>query len=229
MEKMQGMTEKSGRKAEQLREKNLDLVIYETKDPEFAEYGCRIEGQDVSALIREALKTELPLQGSAYSPSLVCLEEAPGNEKLQKYCYGELPAQTGYCYGHNSLLNAWEWHAASEINIAVTDLILILATKKDLVDGKTDSGKAKAFYIKKGEMVEIYSSTLHFCPCEVSKEGFGCIVILPKGTNLPLEEEEADPLLFRKNKWLIAHEENKDLIQKGVTPGITGTNIRINY
>ena len=78
-------------------------------------------------------------------------------------------------------------------------------------------------------MVEIYSSTLHFCPCEVSKEGFGCIVILPKGTNLPLEEEEADPFLFRKNKWLIAHEENKDLIQKGVTPGITGTNIRINY
>ena len=36
-----------------------------------------------------------------------------------------------------------------------------------------------------------------------------------------------DPLLFRKNKWLLAHTENNELIQKGAQAGIYGVNIRV--
>ena len=47
---------------------------------------------------------------------------------------------------------------------------------------------------------------------------------LLEGTNVPLDGEPDDKLLFRKNKWLIAHEDNAELIAKGVVPGIYGPN-----
>ena len=58
---------------------------------------------------------------------------------------------------------------------------------------------------------------------------FGCVVGLPLGTNTPLETEASDPQLFRKNKWLVAHNDNKGLIDRGVLPGISGENFKINY
>lgn len=48
-------------------------------------------------------------------------------------------------------------------------------------------------------------------------------------TNKPLDNAALDSLLFRKNKWLIAHNENKGLIDKGVVSGISGENFKINY
>lgn len=126
-------------------------------------------------------------------------------------------------------MNATEWHTSSEINIAVTPLVLILGHIWDIGDGKIDSSKFKAFYLPKGTVVEVYATSLHFCPCEVSKKGFGCVVALPKDTNTNLEVEPQDKLLFRKNKWIIAHCENEALINRGVVAGITGTNYEIKY
>ncbi len=135
----------------------------------------------------------------------------------------------GYCFGHNNFLNATEWHTSSEINIAVTPLVLILGHVWDIVDGKIDSSEFKAFYLPKGTVAEIYATSLHFCPCEVGKNGFGCVVALPKGTNTDLTVKPEDKKIFRKNKWIIAHEENKALIQRGVLTGITGKNYIIKY
>ena len=126
-------------------------------------------------------------------------------------------------------MNATEWHTSSEINIAVTPLVLILGHIWDIENGKIDSSKFKAFYLPAGTVVEVYSTTLHFCPCEVDENGFGCVVALPKDTNTNLEVEPQDKLLFRKNKWIIAHEENLALINRGVISGITGKNHKINY
>lgn len=153
----------------------------------------------------------------------------PTAKEIENKFFGTLPSQIGYCHGHNSLLNAAEWHMSSEINIAVTPLVLILGHIWDIENGKTDSSKFKAFYMPAGTVAEVYSTTLHFCPCEVEKDGFGCVVGLPLGTNTPLETETSDPLLFRKNKWLIAHNDNKALISRGVLPGISGENFKINY
>ena len=49
------------------------------------------------------------------------------------------------------------------------------------------------------------------------------------GTNTDLEAKTADPMLFRKNKWIIAHQDNEGLQARGVVPGITGENYQIKY
>ncbi|MBQ1263664.1 MAG: DUF4867 family protein, partial [Oscillospiraceae bacterium] len=72
-------------------------------------------------------------------------------------------------------------------------------------------------------------TSLHFCPCEVNENGFGCVVALSKGTNTDLEITPSDKKLFRKNKWIIAHEENTALINRGVVAGISGKNYKISY
>ena len=96
-------------------------------------------------------------------------------------------------------------------------------------NGRLHSSSMKAFYVPAGTAIEVYASTLHFCPCEVQREGFGCVVALPVGTNIPLEEPSEDPLLFRKNKWIVAHDQNRSLIERGVVPGIDGVNYEIRY
>jgi hypothetical protein len=53
------------------------------------------------------------------------------------------------------------------------------------------------------------------------------LVGLTKETNTPLTEKPADPLLFARNKWLIAHEENEGLIARGAVPGISGENYTV--
>lgn len=214
---------------EQLRKLNPEMKIYGVDDEAFVEYGRRITGADVTEIIEAGKRIAFPQEGSIYEASTPAFEELQIADWIRRECYGELPTQVGYCYGHSNFLNAWEWHTSSEINIAVTDLVLILARKCDYIDGKIDATTAKAFLLKAGDMVEVYATSLHFCPCEVDKKGFGCVVALPKGTNIPLEETESDPLLFRKNKWLIAHEANKGLLDRGVVSGITGPNYQIKY
>jgi len=56
---------------------------------------------------------------------------------------------------------------------------------------------------------------------------------LAKGTNTPIEKPASitaeDRLLFMRNKWLLAHPERKQLIEKGAYPGIIGPNIVVEY
>ena len=150
-------------------------------------------------------------------------------EQMEEDVFGCLPSQTGYCYGYSSFLNALEWHTCSEVNIAVTPLVLMLATRFDLKDNKLDASQVKAFYVPAGTAIEVYATTLHFCPCQVEDTGFGCVVGLLKGTNLPHEEEREDKFLFRKNKWLIAHNGNAGLLARGAVPGISGENYQLQY
>ena len=214
---------------EQLRKLNPEMNIYSVDDIEFAEYGRRLSGADVTSIVEVAKKIPFPQEGSVYETSTPAFEELQIADWIRRACFGELPVQVGYCYGYSNFLNAWEWHANSEINIAVTDFVLILAKRCEYQGGKIDSTKAKAFLLKAGDVVEVYATTLHFCPCEVDEKGFGCVVALPKDTNIPLTETTLDPLLFRKNKWLIAHEANEGLIAKGVVSGITGPNYEVKY
>ena len=213
----------------ELKDKNPELKLYEIDDAAFAEYGRRITGVDVTEIIEAGKNVEFPQEGSLYEPSLPAFESLAISDWIQKNCYGELSTQVGYCYGHANYLNGWEWHTCHEINIAVTDMVLILGKRSDFKNGTIESHTAKAFLLHEGDMVEIYATSLHFCPCEVAKEGFGCVVALPKGTNVPLEGQVEDPVLFRKNKWIVAHEENQGLIDRGVVSGITGPNYEIKY
>ncbi len=213
---------------EELRAKNPNLAFFETDSPEFAAYGRRVE-TDTAEILAVAAGVVRPEKGSAYVASLPEFEELSIAGEIQTGIFGTLPAEVGYCHGHNNRLNALEWHASSELNIAVTDLVLILGTRQDIKNGRVDASALRAFLLHRGEAVEVYATTLHFCPCEVEETGFGCVVGLPEGTNTPLEAPTDDALLWRKNKWLLAHEENTDLLSRGAAPGITGTNYKIVY
>lgn len=212
-----------------LKEKNKNIKFYTVNDPEFAKYGRVIKNIDVSEIISECEKIAYPEEGSKYEAGVESLEKLAVADKIKNEVYGEMDTEIGACYGYNTTLNGLEFHKGSEVNIAVTDFVLILGTTFEMKDNRFNSADAKAFYVKKGEMIEVYASTLHFCPCQVSDKGFFCVVGLPKGTNLPLDGKYDDKLLFRKNKWLIAHDDNKSLIERGVVPGIYGENYTIKY
>jgi hypothetical protein len=214
---------------------NSHLTLKEVDDPSFRTYGNIVTGYDFSGLLdymeRETL---IPAEGNVYKASVPELEQVNVKERLEKGFYGEMPIQIGYCNGRNSTLNGLEYHLGSEIDIAVTDLVLLLGRLQDVTDGRYSSEKAVAFFVPKGTALQLYETTLHFSPCKTSPEGFGCIVILPRGTNEPLENDKVaygDKYLFARNKWLLAHPDRKPLIEKGAWPGIIGENIeiKINY
>lgn len=211
-----------------LRELNPTIEFYGIKDEEFKTFG-RILGLDGSEIMESAEKIEEVKGGSKYVASEESFEVLKSAKEIGKACFGNLPYQTGYCWGENRFFNATEWHTSSEINIAVTDLVLILGHEWDIKDNKINSSDFKAFFVPKGSVIEVYATSLHFCPCQVSDSGFGCVVILPKDTNVPLEEENNNKLLFRKNKWILAHSENSALIERGVVGGIFGENYKIKY
>ncbi len=201
------------------------MHIYRVTDSEFCDYG-QVLDIDTDEIVDEAGRISMPASGSVYTASQPEFENLKIASDIRDKYFGELATQTGYCYGHSNALNALEWHKCSEINIAVTDMILLLGKVQDVKGGRYDSADVKAFLVKKGEAIEVYATTLHFCPIETNADGFGCVVVLIKGTNLPLDGEPKDKLLFRKNKWLIAHEDNAALTEKGVFPGIYGENYK---
>ena len=214
---------------ESLKKLNPDIKFCDVHSPEFLTFGKVLTSLDTTEIIAQAQKIENPAAGSSYLPSLDAFEDLSIAATVKNEVFGSMPTQMGYCWGHNNFLGATEWHKSSELNIAVTPLVLILGHIWDIKQGKIDSSDFTAFYLPAGTVVEIYETTLHFCPCEVDKNGFGCIVGLPYGTNTELEILPIDKILFRKNKWLICHIDNKALIEKGVLPAITGTNYKIEY
>lgn len=214
---------------EELKNLNNQIEFFHVSDKEFSSFGRVIENLDTAGIIEAAKKIPNPESGSLYQPSIENFETLKIASDIRNEFFGSLPTQIGYCFGHNNFLNGAEWHASSEINVAVTPLVLILGHIWDIENGIIDSSKFKAFYLPAGTVAEVYSTSLHFCPCEVSEAGFGCVVGLPAGTNTDLEIQCENKLLFRKNKWLIAHMDNKALINKGVVAGITGENFEIKY
>lgn len=203
------------------------MKIYRVTDKEFLAYG-NVLNFDTKEILEEAEKIEMPETGSVYVPTKEEFENLPIMEKAKNEVFGGMPTQLGYCWGCNDTLNALEWHKCSEINIAVTDIILLVGDVRDVEEGnRYNSEKVKAFKVLKGEAVEMYATTLHYCPIQTSKDGFGCIVGLLKETNTDLDFVPQDKLVFCKNKWIIAHEDNAELIAQGVFGGIYGENYKI--
>lgn len=208
------------------------MKIYSVLDERFRKYGRVIEGFDCAGLFEALKATPLPQDGTVYVASDPQLEKLEIFGKMQKMLFGGLPIELGYCNGVNSKLNALEYHRSSEVNVAADELILLLGELRD-VDPKTytyDTSKVEAFKVPAGTMFEMYATTLHFAPCSVDGKGFRNAVILPRGTNLPLdfepEKENEGKLLFAANKWLIAHAES-GLDKDGAFVGLKGENITL--
>ena len=205
------------------------MKIQNVTDASFRKYGKVLEGYDFSALLKEMKHTPVP-DDVVYVPSVEELEALDVAKALQNKGFGGIPIEIGYCNGHNKKLNAVEYHRSSEINVAVTDLVLLIGSQQDITDDfHYDTSLMEAFKIPKGTAVEIYGSTLHYAPCDLNNEGFKVTVVLPKGTNEPLDEahkDAEDKLITAKNKWLIAHAEGGQ--DPAAFIGLVGKNLNIN-
>ena len=205
------------------------MKIQKVTDSAFRKYGQVLEGYDFTGLIKEMKHTPVP-EDVIYVPSVEELEALDIMKDLQNKGYGGLPIQIGYCNGHNKKLNAVEYHRNSEINVAVTDLVLLIGHQQDIEPDHTyDTSKIEAFLVPAGTGIEVYATTLHYAPCHVNEGGFQCVVVLPKGTNteidFPMSGDGEDGLMTARNKWLIAHEDAKI---EGAFNGLKGENITLD-
>ena len=201
------------------------MLIQKVTDASFVKYGKVIEGLDCSDIIEAMGATPCPANVT-YVPGDPALEACKSAADIEYTLYGGMPVQIGYCNGNNHKLNGLEYHRDSEINIAVTDLILLIGMEQDIVDGKYDTSKVEAFLVPQGTIIEVYATTLHFAPCNANEGGFKCVVALPKGTNTAIEKREPkcdeDKMLVARNKWLLVH---PDIARPGQEPRLVGENI----
>ena len=199
-------------------------------DVKFKKYGRVVKDVDFKELIEEMKKTPCP-EDVVYVASVPELEALPVFYELVERTYGEMPVQIGYCNGKNKLLNALEYHRSSEIDMAVSDLVLMLGKRADITeDFQYDSANVEAFLVPAGTAVEVFADTLHYAPCNTEESGFRMVVILPKGTNLDLMKKhenatDEEKLLFGTNKWVIAHPDAKI---EGAFNGIIGENLKLD-
>lgn len=204
------------------------MEIFSVSDEKFHRYGKVWKGMECTKILKEMEHTPLP-QDVIYVPSVEEMEVLKEAEAFKNRIYGGLPIQIGYCNGNNHKLNALEYHRNSEINIAVTNMVLLVGSLCDVTEDFTyDTAKVEAFFVPAGTVVEMYGTTLHYAPCNDGENGFKCVVILPEGTNtdidFPLTKEGEDVLMTAKNKWLIAHEDAKI---EGAFCGLRGENITL--
>ena len=215
---------------EALRRANPALDVYSVCDEEFLKYG-RVVDADTEEFVRLVKENQvMPEKGSAYVPEFPAIETSRQAEVYRNTVAGQMDYQWGLCWGFNRKMTALEWHTCNEFNIGVTDLILILGKRSDIDrDGTYDSAKCEFFYLPEGVMIETYADTLHYGPCMVSEDGFSMVVGLQRGTNTPLDPgTEHDALLHDRNKWLMAHEEETELIKSGVPGLVYGENWEVN-
>jgi hypothetical protein len=205
------------------------MKVYDLSNEKFKKYGRIVGDIDFSGLIEAMDNTPCP-DDVIYVPGDEALEKLPVYKDLTEKIYGELPIQIGYCNGHNCMLNALEYHRSSEINVAATDMILMLGSQQDITDEYTyDTSLVEAFLVPKGTAVEVYATTLHYAPCEIDNEGFKVAIVLPKGTNYELDKTHdggEDGHLTAKNKWLLGHPEGG--LPQGSPMGLVGKNLNIN-
>ena len=184
------------------------MKIQQVEDKAFSTYGRVLEGYALSPLLKAMEHTPLPKGEVIYVPGMEELEDLPVAKAFKDRAFGGLPIQVGFCNGFNTYLNAVEYHRSSEINVAVTDMILLVGRQQDIT--------------------EVYATTLHYAPCMTNEKGFRCVVILPKGTNtdveIPADAKGEARLLTARNKWLIAHEDAKI---EGAFCGLKGENVSV--
>ena len=208
------------------------MKIFSVTDPEFKPYGRVVTGLDTAKAEILAALANTPLPAATdYVAEDAALQELPAAVEVSEHLFGGMPCQLGWCNGHNTKLNCLEYHRDSEFNIGLYDFILLVAKEDDIVDGKLDTSKVMAFKAKAGDVVEVYATTLHYAPCNATKDGcFKVVIALPKGTNgakpniTPVYDE--DKTLWACNKWLLAHAES-DESKQGAYVGLTGENIDI--
>ncbi|MDD3163184.1 MAG: DUF4867 family protein [Sphaerochaetaceae bacterium] len=220
---------------EKLRKANPLTQIHQITDPSFSEYGRVLDPSPYTALAALADRTTKALDHNVYEADVKAFH-LPDAMSAATTLFGGTAVEIGYCNGQNHTMNGLEYHKSPELTIAVTDLVLFLAKQRFFQDfDSIDSSCAEAFYVPRGSAFALHPEILHLAPCCVFSSGFKAIIVLPLGTNTELyfsfKPESYDPesaILFKTNKWMIAHRDRIQLTSQGVHAGLLGENRCIN-
>ncbi|MBU0954124.1 MAG: DUF4867 family protein [Spirochaetes bacterium] len=221
------------------RAANSHLKVFNSASASLTRYGqpVSLPAADLAALLAAA-DAAVPRDPAdlTYVAGVKELETGSWMNVVQA-AYGQADLQVGWCASRNSTLNGLEYHASPELIVALTDLALLLGLPDDIDEQMHYAGsKLECLFLQAGEAVLLKPRILHFSPCRTTDAPFRSLIILPRGTNTPLEEGAAagetavpgpDRLLFMKNKWLLAHPEREPLMKRGAWPGIDGPNIEV--
>ena len=207
------------------------MKILPVSDPSFQNYGQVMTGYDLKELLETLDKVTPCPEGVDYVPEQAELQALPIEKELRNRAYGGMPIQIGMCWGRNTKLNCLEYHRDSEFNLGTEDFILLLAKQGEIEDDVLDTAKAKAFFVPKGVLVEVYATTLHYAPCHNDPaKGFRVLVGLPLNTNTDYRpgtgKNTLDKILWARNKWLLAHKDSSEA-KDGAYVGLKGENIDI--
>lgn len=210
-----------------LQKRNPHYQIKSINNQNFQTFGKIIDENINDVIAYVSTNVHPPKHGNCYKPSVLAIEQMSSIQNISQKVYGYMEVMAGVVSGHNHVLNGIEYHQGSETIIAVTDYILIVGHIWDMKENIYDSSLCEIFYVPKGTVVECYSTTLHYTPICVSDEGFLTICLLLRGTGDVIEKREG--ILKKKNKWFIAHRENKEKIESGDFSGLVGELIEIKY
>ncbi|MCX7679004.1 MAG: DUF4867 family protein, partial [Spirochaetes bacterium] len=173
---------------EKLKELNPTLDVYHCEDEAFQKYGTVVSNYDFSGMIAKANEFTLPAEGVEYLRSVSELEDATLLSSLSQSFFNNVPLQAGICHGRNNKLNALEWHPSNELLVAASSVALFLGHVDEMMNLQYDVRNIRAFYVPAGSCVLLFHTTLHFAPLHAERAGFRAIIILPKMTNAPFEE-----------------------------------------
>ncbi len=204
------------------------MKVYSINDPIFKEYGQVLENYDFTDLFKRLKEQPVTQQGIVYQASVPQLEESNVFLECENRGFGGLPIQIGYVGGDNKILNCLEYHKSSEFNIALDDVVLVLGKESQIENGVFDTADCKAFLLPKGAGVELYGTTLHYAPMNVTNDSYRVVCVLPKGTNGKKPEFNGktveDKMCLGLNKWLMAHPDSPEA-KDGAYIGLKGANI----
>ena len=206
------------------------MQILSVYDEAFRPYGRVVEGYPVEGLLKALAETPCT-DAVVYEPRIESLHQAENAQAIGEALYGGMHFQFGFCNDVNTKLNCLEWHRDSEFNLGTEDFILLIAKQEEIIDGKLDTSKVKAFKAPAGVLIECYATTLHYAPCSAKAgQGFRVMIGLPENTNTDYRPggggNTMDAMLWARNKWLLAHPETGEAAQ-GAWVGLVGENIDI--
>ena len=209
------------------------MHIYSVSDPEFKSYGNvwdNVPSELTSPVLEALASTPIP-EGSKYVASAPELEGVMDADKLGFLMFGGRPFQLGWCNGHNTRLNCLEYHRASEFNLGAR-LILLVAHRWEIEDGKLDTACVKAFRVPAGTLLRFqHHASLHALHGRRRRlPGDGGAAA---GTNGPRPEAAADMptagdsyCYWKADKWVLCHADSPKAAEGGYV-GLIGKNLDI--
>lgn len=165
---------------EKLKKLNPDIEIFDVTSEEFTTFGRIIKGMDVTEIITEAKKIEMIGNDSNYKPSVEAFEKLNIAGEIKIKLFGESEIQVGYCWGYNSIFGATEWHTSSEINIAVTDLLIIVGHVWDVKDNTIDTSKFRLSMFIRVQFWSVMQQLCIMAPVRLKNKDLGGLLLFRK-------------------------------------------------